>query len=84
MKQFISLEDALYKRQSIRTYDMNGLSQAELKEIEDYLKELEKCNVDAIIVSDPTIVDIALNKTKLKVHLSTQTSTINIESCKFW
>lgn len=36
MKQFISLEDALYKRQSIRTYDMNGLSQAELKEIEDY------------------------------------------------
>ena len=56
----------------------------ELIEIEDYLKKLEKCGVDAIIASDPAIVDIALNKTKLEVHLSTQASTLNIETCKFW
>ena len=56
----------------------------ELKEIENYLKELEKCCVDAIIVSDPIVIDIALNKTKLPVHLSTQASTLNIEACKFW
>ena len=56
----------------------------ELVEVENYLKELEKCNVDAIIVSDPAVIDIALNKTKLEVHLSTQASTLNIEACKFW
>lgn len=56
----------------------------ELELIENYLKELEKCNVDAIIVSDPTIIDIALTKTNLEVHLSTQASTLNIEACKFW
>ena len=56
----------------------------ELSEIEDYLKELEKCNVDAIIVSDPVVIDIALKNTKLEVHLSTQASTLNIEACKFW
>lgn len=41
MKQLITLEDALYKRQSIRSYDMNGLSQEELKEIEDYVKSID-------------------------------------------
>jgi putative protease len=56
----------------------------ELNEIENYLKELEKCKVDAIIVSDPVVVDIALKKTKLEVHLSTQASTLNVEACKFW
>ena len=56
----------------------------ELNEIENYLKELEKCKVDAIIVSDPVVVDIALKRTKLEVHLSTQASTLNVEACKFW
>lgn len=56
----------------------------ELDLIENYLKELEKCGIDAIIVSDPIVVDIALNKTNLVVHLSTQASTLNIEACKFW
>ena len=56
----------------------------ELSEIENYLKELEKCEADAIIVSDPAVIDLALNKTKLDVHLSTQASTMNIEASKFW
>ena len=56
----------------------------ELELIENYLKQLEECNVDAIIVSDPVVIDIALSKTKLEVHLSTQASTLNIEACKFW
>ena len=56
----------------------------ELIEIENYLKELEKCGIDAIIVSDPAVIDLALTKTNLEVHLSTQTSTMNIEACKFW
>ena len=60
------------------------LHDKELKIVEDYLKELDKIGVDAIIVSDPTIVDIALNKTNLEVHLSTQQSTINYEAIKYW
>ena len=60
------------------------LHNEELKELEMYLKKLEECNVDAIIVSDPTIIKEALEKTKLEVHLSTQASTLNIEACKFW
>lgn len=60
------------------------LHNEELEELDEYLKNLEKCNVDAIIVSDPTIVKEALEKTNLEVHLSTQASTLNIEACKFW
>ena len=56
----------------------------ELKHILNYLKELESLNVDAIIVSDPAIVNLALTKTKLHVHLSTQTSTSNREAAQYW
>ena len=60
------------------------LHNEELEEIGEYLKKLEKCNIDAIIVSDPTIIKEAKDKTNLEVHLSTQASTLNIEACKFW
>ena len=60
------------------------LHNEELEELDKYLKNLEECNVDAIIVSDPAIVKEALEKTNLEVHLSTQASTLNIEACKFW
>lgn len=56
----------------------------EINEVSDYLKKLEECKVDAIIVSDPYIVKTALEQTALEVHLSTQASTINYEACKFW
>lgn len=60
------------------------LHNEELKNLENYLKTLEECNVDAIIVSDPTIVKTALTLTNLEVHLSTQASTLNKEAVKFW
>ena len=56
----------------------------ELNHIENYLKELEKLNIDAIIASDPAIINIALTKTKLHVHLSTQACTTNKEAATFW
>lgn len=56
----------------------------ELKYILDYLRELDSIGVDAIIVSDPAIVDLALKNTHLHVHLSTQTSTTNREAALFW
>ena len=60
------------------------LHNEELEELESYLKKLEELNVDAIIVSDPTVIKVALEKTNLEVHLSTQASTSNKESVKFW
>ena len=60
------------------------LHNKEIKIVEDYLKQLDTIGVDAIIVSDPTIIDIALTKTNLEVHLSTQASTLNIEAVKYW
>ena len=51
----------------------------------EYLRELEKCGVDAIIVSDPLVLDIMKdNKIKIPVHISTQYSNINVEAVKFW
>lgn len=60
------------------------LHNQELDLVSDYLRELEECQVDAIIVSDPAIIDYALKNTNLEVHLSTQSCTLNIESAKFW
>lgn len=51
----------------------------------DYLKELASYKVDAIISSDPSIIDIIKdNNIDLKVHLSTQMSTANKEAVMFW
>jgi len=60
------------------------LHKDEIKVLKNYLKELEKCHVDAIIVSDPSVIDCALKYTNLEIHLSTQTSTINSEAVLFW
>jgi len=50
----------------------------------DYLKTLSFYGVDAIIVSDLSIIDIVKeNKIKIPIHISTQLSTSNIESVKF-
>ena len=51
----------------------------------DYLKDLEKCMVDAIIVSDPLVINIVHeNKINIPIHISTQYSTVNYEAVKFW
>jgi len=50
----------------------------------DYLKDLEKLNVDAIIVSDPAVLKLARENTDLEIHLSTQQSTLNYEAVEFF
>lgn len=51
----------------------------------DYLKTLERIGVDAIIVSDPSIIDIInKNQIKLNIHISTQASSANTEVVKFY
>ena len=59
------------------------LHNKEISIVDSYLKDLYNIGVDAVIVSDPTIVDLAL-KNNLEVHLSTQQSTLNYEAIKYW
>lgn len=53
--------------------------------LKDYLIELKKANVDAIILSDPLVIDV-VNKHNigLEMHLSTQQNTLNYEACNFF
>ena len=51
----------------------------------EYLKKLSEYKVDAIIVSDPLIIDVVNdNNIDLKIHISTQASTLNYEAVNFW
>lgn len=59
------------------------LHNKEIKFLLDYLKELESIGVDAIIASDLSVISLALEKTNLEVHVSTQQSTLNCEAVKF-
>ena len=59
------------------------LHNKELQDVDNYLKKLREMNVDAIIISDPSIVEIA-QKYHIEVHLSTQQSTLNYEAVEFW
>lgn len=58
---------------------------ADFEGIDEYLGFLHKIGVDAVIMSDPGAVRLCLEKHKgLTVHLSTQASTLNKYSAKFW
>ncbi|MFW5998191.1 MAG: peptidase U32 family protein [Bacillota bacterium] len=51
----------------------------------EYLNNLEKIGVDALIVSDPGVIRV-INKENINIplHLSTQANTVNINSVLFW
>ena len=53
--------------------------------LKTYLKTLASFKVDAVIVSDPLVIDLIKEENiDLKVHISTQNSTTNKESVKYW
>jgi putative protease len=53
--------------------------------IYDYLKQAVDAGIDAFIVSDPFIISyIKKNFPKVEVHVSTQNSTTNVETVKFF
>lgn len=57
--------------------DFEGLS--------EYVKELYKLNVDAVLVSDPGILAVCKEAApELEIHLSTQANNVNWRSAKFW
>ena len=57
---------------------------SDLEGLKEYLMDLEKCKVDAIIVSSPVIIEVAKKYTNLEIHLSTQMSVTNSSACLFF
>lgn len=51
----------------------------------DYLKELEDCQVDAIVVADPLVINLVHeNNINIPIHVSTQYSVVNYEAAMFF
>ncbi|OGI26614.1 MAG: hypothetical protein A2184_02285 [Candidatus Moranbacteria bacterium RIFOXYA1_FULL_44_7] len=56
-----------------------------LEVLKKHLKFIKKIKPDAVIVSDPGIINLVRNfSPKIKIHLSTQANTTNSEAVKFW
>ncbi len=57
----------------------------DLENLEEYLKFLCDAKVDAVIASDPVVLETIKNSgIDLEVHLSTQASTLNSRAAKFY
>lgn len=53
--------------------------------VEEYIRQVVDCGIDAFIVSDPFIISfIKTNFPNVEVHLSTQNSTSNYSAIKFF
>lgn len=51
----------------------------------EFFRTIRDIGIDAIIVSDPTLMQIAaLDAPGLEIHLSTQQSAVNYETLNFW
>lgn len=61
-----------------------ALHNKEIEGLKEYLIFLDEIKVDAIIISDPAIIKLAKENTKLEIHLSTQQSSLNYETINFW
>jgi len=57
----------------------------ELEQLRDYLLELGRIGVDAVIVSDPGVFSIVKETIpNMEIHISTQASTTNVSAANFW
>ena len=56
---------------------------ADLNALADYLKFLEGAGVDAVLVSDLGVLNLA-RETNLKIHVSTQANVTNLAAAKFF
>lgn len=53
--------------------------------VDEYFKELQKMNVDGLIISDPGYIKIAKEVIpEMELHLSTQANTTNYMTANFW
>ena len=61
------------------------LHNEELNDLRDFIKDVIDCKIDAFIVSDPYIInEIRKIDKNVEIHVSTQSSTTNIESALFF
>lgn len=60
------------------------LHDSDLEELPEFLKLLEECQVDAVIVSDRGVVETVKGHSNLVIHLSTQASCINAKAAALW
>ncbi len=61
------------------------LRNEDLKALPETLKTLQSCNVDALIVTDPAVIEASLTHIpQMELHLSTQANTTNAASARFW
>ena len=56
----------------------------DLDNVYSFIKDVVDCGIDAFIVSDPFIIKYIKDNFDVEIHLSTQGSTTNKESVKFW
>lgn len=83
MKEWVEYAHSLKKKVYVtvnivfHNEDLDGLV--------EYLKYLEEIVVDAIIISDPVVLQVLKeNAIDIEVHLSTQASTLNSRAAKFY
>ena len=55
-----------------------------LEKIEEDIKKIAAFGPDAIIASDPGIINFVRENSDIPIHLSTQANTTNWQSVKFW
>lgn len=60
------------------------LHDSDFEELPDFLSALSELKVDAVIVSDLGVVAEIQKRSRLVVHLSTQSSCINTQAALFW
>lgn len=66
---------------TINIFPHNG----DLMGLPEYLKDLEKAGVDAVICSDPGVIKIVKETVPaMEIHLSTQANNVNWASAQFW
>ena len=56
----------------------------DLENVYSFIKEVVEAKIDAFIVSDPFIIKYIKDNFDVEVHLSTQASTTNVDSVKYW
>ncbi|MBR4672141.1 MAG: U32 family peptidase [Bacilli bacterium] len=56
----------------------------DLENVNLFIKQVVDAGIDAFIVSDPFIIKYIKENFDVEVHLSTQGSTTNVESVKYW
>ncbi|WP_245590384.1 peptidase U32 family protein [Aneurinibacillus terranovensis] len=57
----------------------------DLTQVDDFMRNLERVGIDAIIVADPALIERTKQAAPgLELHLSTQASTTNWQSVQFW